>query len=176
MQRAIGLAALAAVVSGCATTKEQWNHPGLAGRADAADHALLASAECNAYAAGLAPVPTEPVFMPIPAPTSYTTYGTYQRYGSGGTYSGTISANSGFASGFAAGSNMGAALGAAIVQAQEKERTREVSAACMRMQGWIDAGTEEGKLKLQQAVGASAMTGATTTPNPSAVKTPAPKD
>lgn len=172
MQRAIGLAALAAVVSGCATTKEQWNHPGLVGRTDVADHALLASAECNAYAAGLAPLPPAPVFMPVPAPTSYT----YQSYGSGGRYSGTITANSGFASGFAAGSNMGAALGAAIVQAQEKERTREVSAACMRMQGWIDAGTEEGKLKLQQAVGASAMTGATTTPNPSAVKTPAPKD
>ncbi len=143
-------------LAGC-VSPAQWTHPQLQGKANAADLATLATADCYAYAAGRAPAP-QPVmgYMPTPAPTSYTTYGTASTYGNQTAFNATTYSSGGFASGFAAGSNAGASLGNAIVVSQARRRIKNISDACMRTQGWVDASTPEGKEELQSATPASA--------------------
>ncbi|CAN7347364.1 hypothetical protein LJR074_001990 [Acidovorax sp. LjRoot74] len=92
--------------------------------------------------------------MDIPAPTSYTTRGTYSQYGSQGTFNATTTANPGFASNFASGYNSGAALGDAIASIQYQKRIAEVTTACMRTQGWIDTSTPEGQAQFKQGADA----------------------
>jgi len=161
--RAIGAALLTGsiLLAGCAT-KPVWEHPTLAGRPNAADAAILAQAECDAYAAGRAPKPSSPVYMPVPAPTTYSTTGTYQNYGNTGSYTATTVARPNPASSFANGFNTGAAFGAAFAQAQAEKRARDISAACMRSLGWVDTSTPEGKAKFQQPTQAVAVAKQTT--------------
>jgi len=147
------IAALAAtILAGCAIgPTEKWENPKYAGNPNAADIGILELEECNAYASGRAPRHAGPIFMPAPQPTSYTTTGSYQRYGNiGGSYTATTTANNTAATSFATGFNTGSALGAAIMQAHAEKRMHTISAACMRMKGWIDVSTEEGKTRFQQ--------------------------
>ena len=142
------------LLAGCATTKEQWAHPKYAGQPNAKDMAIIAKAECDSYASGRTPYPKNaPAYMPVPDPSSYTTTGTYQSNGAtGGTYTARTTANNSFATGFANGWNQGAAIAAAMAQSEAEARMHEISAACMRAQGWIDINTEEGKASLQNAI------------------------
>jgi hypothetical protein len=134
-----------ALLSACASTAT-WQHPERYG--DGHDGATMALAECEAYAAGLRPAPTPPTMMPEPAPSSYTTRGTYTGNGSYGTFTGTTRANSG--SSFASGYNSGAAMASAIMAAQHQNRVKELAAACMRKLGWVETSTPEGQAQFKK--------------------------
>lgn len=159
MIRFVAITTAAVALTGCATTAT-WQHPARMG--DGHDGATMALAECQAYASGTGSAPAPTARMDVPAPTSYTTRGTYTDYGSHGTFSGTTRANGSFASGFASGYNSGAAIGDAIASIQYQKRIGEVTAACMRTQGWVDTSTPEGKTKFQSIVAASASNDAKT--------------
>lgn len=135
------------ILTACATTAT-WQHPARMG--DGHDGATMALAECQAYASGTGPAPTPTARMDVPAPTSYTTQGTYTDYGSYGTFRGTTRANGGGAASFASGYNSGAAIGDAIASIQYQNRIKEVTAACMRTQGWVDTSTPEGQTRFKQ--------------------------
>ena len=139
-------------LAGCASTAV-WQHPSRAGEGH--DGATMALAECQSYAAGTGPAPAPTARMDVPAPTSYTTRGTYTQYGNYGTFRGTTTANGGFNSNFASGYNSGAALGDAIASIGFQKRLKDVTDACMRTQGWIETSTPEGQAKFKQDAAAS---------------------
>ncbi len=147
MIRLVVTIASLAVLAGCATTAI-WQHPDRMG--DGHDGATMALAECQAYAAGTGPAPTPTTRIDVPAPTSYTTRGTYTDYGSYGILRATTTPNAGFASGVASGYNSGAAIGDAIASVQYQKRIGEITAACMRTQGWIDTSSPEGQTRFKQ--------------------------
>lgn len=150
--RVFALVGLVAVLAGCATTAK-WEHPGLAKDAASSDKAIMASAECEAYASGRTPQPQTMPYMPAPAATSYVTTGTYTDLGGGyGSYRATTTPSGGFASGYAAGANAGANLANAILISQAQEKRDKLAAACMRTLGWIDTSTPEGVAKFKAAV------------------------
>lgn len=137
------------VLSGCASTA-LWQHPQRAG--DGHDGATMALAECQSYAAGRTPMPKLQAYMPVPAPTTYNTTGTITNYGSTSTFQGTTTASGGFATGYANGANMGANFANAYAMGSARKREEQLTAACMRTQGWIDTSSPEGKAQLTQAV------------------------
>lgn len=147
MTRLIVVTAALAMLTGCAT-KAIWQNPARMG--DGHDGATMALAECEAYASGTGPAPIPTSRMDVPAPSSYTTRGTYSQYGSYGTFNATTTANAGFASNFASGYNAGASIGDAIASIQYQKRIAEVTRACMRTQGWIDTSTPEGQARFKQ--------------------------
>jgi len=53
------------VLAGCATTAK-WEHPSLAKDAGSSDKAIMATAECEAYAAGRTPMPRAMPYMLAP--------------------------------------------------------------------------------------------------------------
>ena len=137
-------------LTGCAT-KAKWEHPQLAKSSNAEDVATMALAECESYAAGRTPMPMTMPYMPVPAPTTYGTTGTYTQYGNYGTFQSTTTTNS-IASSYAAGANMGANIANAYLMAAAAERQKKLTGACMRSLGWVDRSTPEGEQKLQAAM------------------------
>lgn|GEM_PF-3006083 len=145
----LGFSTLAAAsLVGCASTAT-WQHPAKAGEGH--DGATMALADCESYAAGRTPMPKLQGYMPVPAPTSYNTTGTYTNYGSYGSFQGTTTANSGFASGYASGANMGANIANAYALSAARDKEEKLTAACMRTLGWIDTSSPEGLAKFKQA-------------------------
>lgn len=138
-----------AVFAGCASTA-QWMRPDLQGKPHAKDLATIAQTECDAYAEGTGPAPRPTQYMPTPAPSSYTTTGTYTDNGGYGSFTARTRANNSFASGYASGYNTGASIGDAIVEVQMQKRRKRLSDACMRAQGWIDASTPDGQEELKK--------------------------
>lgn len=110
----------------------------------------MALAECEAYAAGRAPMPQTMPYMPVPSPTNYTTTGTINQYGSYSTFNATTT-SSGFASGYAAGANMGANIANAYLLSAAADKQEKLTGACMRSLGWVDTSTPEGAQKLKDA-------------------------
>lgn len=99
-------------------------------------------------------MPQLQAYMPSPAPTSYSTVGTYSTYGNQGSFQATTTANGGFASGYAAGANMGANIVNTYALGAARRRQEELKAACMRTTGWIDTSTEDGKAQFSKATAA----------------------
>lgn len=147
MTRFIFSSAILALLVGC-STPATWQHPARAG--DGHDGATMALAACESYASGTGPAPMPTSRMEVPAPTSYTTVGTYSQYGSSGTLNATTTPNSGFASKYASGSNAAADLIDAFESARYRKRIGTITQACMRTQGWIDTSTPEGQTKFKQ--------------------------
>lgn len=135
----------------CGSTAE-WRRPGWNAEAGpSTDGLTVALAECEAWARGTAPAPIPPAYMPVPAPTSYLTRGTYSQYGSTGTFQATTRSRSSFDSQFASGYNSGAALGSALASIVNENKVTERAEACMREMGWVDTSTPEGVKKLEVA-------------------------
>lgn len=155
-------------IGGCANTSN-WQHP--LQPAGSADEATLALAECQRYAAGTGPAPTPK--MDVPAATSFTTRGTYTQYGSNGTFSATTTARQSGQANFATGYNAGASIGDAFAEIAHQNRVKEVTAACMRKQGWIDTKSPEGEELFKQALASTSSrnTASTNAPWVAAINT-----
>lgn len=142
-------AALTVALTGCASTAK-WEHPQAQKAGNAQDVATMALAECEAYAAGRAPMPQTMPYMPVPGPTNYTTTGSINQYGSYSTFNATTT-SSGFASGYAAGANMGANIANAYLLSAAADKQEKLTGACMRSLGWVDTSTPEGAQKFKDA-------------------------
>lgn len=147
MKRILLGAITTVLIAGCAAP--EWRRPGWNPGAEATTDGLtIALAQCRSWANGASPMPPPVSYMPEPAPTSYTTYGTMN---SNGSFNATTYSNS---SSFASKYNQGAALGDSMVAAMRAGEVGKLTAACMRQTGWIDASTPEGKAKLEAATAA----------------------
>lgn len=154
MVRYLLIIATAASLVACGSTAE-WRRPGWNAEAGpSTDGLTMALAECEGWARGTAPAPIPPAYIPVPAPTSYLTRGTYSQYGSTGTFQATTRARSSFDSQFASGYNSGAALGSALASMVNESKVTERTEACMREMGWVDTSTPEGVKKLEVATAA----------------------
>lgn len=148
MKRAVAPLGAALLLAACASP--QWRHPSIADEIRAKDAATLALAQCEAYAQGLAPMPSGPRYMPVPASGSYYTSGTVSTYGNTSYVNAYTRSGGGFSQEFAKGYNGGTALGQAAAEIASRRKQAEIAAACMRQQGWVDARSEEGKKLLEK--------------------------
>lgn len=130
-------------LSGCASN-ELWRHPEKGG--DGRTGAEMTLAECQRYAYGLEPEPTPVARMDVPAPSSYVTHGTYQQYGSNGTFTARTQAQNSSSRDFAANYNSGASLGEALASIAYQNKIKKITKDCMISRGWIDTSTEEGRI------------------------------
>ena len=148
MKRFIPISIGLIVLSGCASTA-RWQHPQRAG--DGLDGMTMAVAECESWAAGRSPMPRQlHLDIPAPAPSSYSTTGTYITYGGYGSFQGTTTPNHGFASGLASGISAGNNMVNAYAYSAAISKAEELTKVCMRTLGWIDTSSPEGLDKFQK--------------------------
>ena len=142
----------AALLVGCATPAHipTWAHPDLPKDSERTkDLAMLNTAECYQQARGMVPQPAAPRAVPVPPPSSYTTTGTYTNYGGIGVINATTRPQGGFSQGLASGANLGAAVAHNKAVSDANQQVMALTGACMRMRGWIDISTPEGRNKLR---------------------------
>lgn len=145
------ITALAVILSGCATPVHipSWAHPDFAHNPELQrDAATLSTAECYQTARTMITMPSAPNPIPVPAPSSYTTTGTYANYGGFGVLNTTTRPSGSFSAGMASGANLGAAIAHSKAVNDANNHIMAVTSSCMRMRGWIDVSTPEGMQKL----------------------------
>lgn len=143
------------LISGCASSVHipQWAHPDLPEDSERTrDLAMLHTADCYQQVRNAVHQPVAPHAIPMPAPSSYTTTGTYTNYGGIGVLNTTTNPQGGFSSGLASGANLGAAIAHNRALSDANKQAMALTSACMRMRGWIDVSTLEGKEKLRAAL------------------------